>query len=422
MRAARYWLMGIAALWPCCVFSLDTEAIVARNRDAVVTLFATRGDRFDSIQGTGCYVDPSGLVLTAAHAVDGVTTLRARSTNGMERDLTVLALDRTRDLALLKSEEAATESAEIGDAGQLREGSPIVTITAPKGLHASVADGIVSSTSRLYDGRPVLQSNLDVDEGSSGGPVFDKHGRLVGLVLARIEDVNAATLVRPINQAYPLLSKHGVAVPEPQSHIAPFESLTARNDATTEERSAIEAFNRGVAASDVEAKILAYDEATKLDPSLFEAWFNLGVALSDARRDAEAISAYRKAHSLRPAQPEVSKNLGRIYLRNDELSKVLEWFRRAVLLAPDDPSAYNDLGEAQRRLNRLEEAHRSFSKALQLRPDYAAARYNLGLTCMSLSRWAEAAASFKSYLALEPDAEDAEKVQGWIEELERKPN
>ena len=254
----------------------------------------------------------------------------------------------------------------------------------------------MASADRVYNGRPVIQTDLNLSEGSSGGPVFDKHGRLVGVIVARIDQLGQATLVSPINQAYGLLRKCGVTVPDPGSTAAPFAEVKAAVNATDAERQAIDVYNRGVAAALPQEKAAEYEQAVRLWPALFEAWFNLGVAYTSLGRNGDAMDVYRKARALHPESTAVLRNLGRLLLKEGKLPEVAECFERAVALAPNDPGARNDLGEAYRRLNRLEEARASFLKALELRSDYAAARYNLGLTCAALERWPEALASFRS--------------------------
>lgn len=414
-----FLLLGLTITRAVAAPAPDVEAIAEKNRGAVVTIYGERGGKGQAVQGTGCCVHPSGLVLTVAHAVEGADRLRIRLSDGSEREAQLLEADASRDVALLKGVDGMA-SASLGDAASLRAGSPLVTISAPKGLFASVASGIVSSTERQYDGRPVLQSDLALNEGSSGGPVFDRDGRLVGLVRARLDEVDAATLVLPVNEAFALLRKHGVGVPGAGGETAAFASVEPQPEASDAEREAIENYNRAVAAGSFQQKLIFYNRATTLRPDFFEAWFNLGVTYAAEGRFADAEGAYKQARALRPESVESLRNLGRVLLQQEKLADVEECFRRAVELAPQDPGAHNDLGEVYRRQNRLEEARQCFQKALQIQPNYAPARYNLGLTFAGMGRWTEAAFSFRSYLRLAPDAPDAEEVKGWLEEIERK--
>jgi tetratricopeptide (TPR) repeat protein len=247
--------------------------------------------------------------------------------------------------------------------------------------------------------------------------VFDRQGRLVGLIRARIDDVDSATLLAPVNDAYELLRRHGL---NPSSASTPFEALQAGPEASDAEKRAVEEYNRGVAAASIDEKIEHYRQAALLRPELFEAWFNLGVAYTGAQRLEDAVRSYRRAEALRPSSVETQRNLGRALLQLDRLPEVEECFKRAVVLAPKDAGVQNDLGELYRRRGRFPDAAACFKTALGIRPDYAAARYNLGLTFMEMERWSEAIASFESYLRLAPDASDIDEVRGMIKDLEGK--
>src|SRR5690606_27175546 len=126
-------------------FAVDAAAVMSKNGPAVVTLFAEREDDGETIQGSGCCVDASGLVLTVAHALRGATRVRVRTAGGQEETGEVVELDETRDLALVRAGEAVSAAAAVGDASALRSGSPVVAISAPRGLHSTVALGIVAN-------------------------------------------------------------------------------------------------------------------------------------------------------------------------------------------------------------------------------------------------------------------------------------
>jgi tetratricopeptide (TPR) repeat protein len=398
---------------------LDVEAIAERNRDAVVTLYGERDGNPDALQSSGCCVSPSGIILTVAHAVKDVDRLRAHYADGTEQVVQVLDVDESHDIAVLKSANPAPKTVALGNADALKPGSPLVAITAPKGLNNTVASGIVANLGRMYMEQRVIQTDLSLNEGSSGGPVFDRNGKLIGLVRARVDAVDRAALLTPVNDAFALLSKHGVL---PAHSDAPFEALEPEPTASEARRKAVECYNRGVTAAAPNEKATQYREAVALAPDFFEGWFNLGVALASADRHEEAIEAYTRAEALRPASLEVQRNLGRELLRFERFDEVEKCFQRARKLAPRDAGVRNDLGELYRRTGRLKEAADQFKTALRLRPVYPAARYNLGLTFAAMERWSEAIASFNSYLHLVPGASDADEVRQTIADLEQKRN
>ncbi|HEO72130.1 MAG TPA: serine protease [Candidatus Hydrogenedentes bacterium] len=416
-RACRIASLAFLA---CTAAALDPEAVFETNEGAVVVIWGANAETGIELQGSGCCVDTAGYVLTVAHQVQGMTAFRARLRDGSERRLQLLDVDASREVALLKSDRPMPIAARIGDAETLRNGAPLVAIAAPVGLTYSVVPGIVSSVERVSAGHPMLQTTIPAGPGSSGGPVFNREGELVGLIVNRLADEQWIKMVTPVNNAYAMLRAHGV-FPRPTHYAAGADvELIPASDATGTELLAVRAYNAGVLAEDADAKLAAYGRAISLLPQFFEAWFNLGVASDDAGAPHKAVAAYQTALSLRPGARQslrILRNLGRVYLAQGRLDEAAKSFEQALEYAPDDASSHNDLGEACRRLGHFERAERHFRQALELRPGYIAARYNLALTYAATGRAEEAVAEFQRYLESRPDASDADKVCQWIEEL-----
>ncbi len=402
---------------------MSVEDVVGGNESAVVTLTGLREVDGAVVQSSGCCI-PCGFIVSTAHQVAGVRDLRARLAGGGEFPARVVAVDAAKEIALLQMDEMPPGTVEIGDAGRLRSGSLLVSIAAPANLDLTVVTGIVSSMNRTYRGYPVIQADMRAAPGSSGGPVFDGDGMLVGLIVGRLEAEAWVTVVNPVNNAYDLLRRHGVPVPDSGGltyrnldELENKELLTPLAGIGERDRRAVEAYNRGVAAKHPEEKAEAYAMAATLLPDFYEAWFNLGVAESERGDFAAAEAAYRRAAMLRPEALAPRRNLGRLLLRGERREEAVACFAEAVWLAPDAPRSHNDLGEAYRQAFRLEEAAEAFEKALRLDPRYAKVYYNLGLTYVQMGRNEEAVARFRQYLELTGDAADADVVRGWVAEL-----
>jgi len=414
---------GLALLLAtCAAASADVEDVVRRNEPAAVVVLGEKADGA-TVQGSGCFVDASGKVLTSLHQVDGLKRIQVLRHDGSRHAASVLALDREHDLALLDTGAEPVRWALPGDANGLKNGASIIAIAAPENLQFSTVTGVVSNTNRTYKGMRVIQSDLSAEPGSSGGPVFDFDGALVGIIVGRLENQPWVTVLNPINNAYSLLASNGVPVPGlPPKRLpalsAGEEEIVPAPGITDLQRKAIEAYNRGVAANSAGDKIEAYEVAAKLLPEFYEAWFNLAVANTAADQPTKAVTAYRIAERLRPHAVEVPHNLGRVFLNLGRYEEAAESFARAVELAPKSASARNDLGEAYRRMGQLDAARAAFEAALELDEAYAPALYNLALVCSAAGERAAAAEQLRAYLAAEPDAPDARQVQRWLKELE----
>ena len=145
-------------------------------------------------QGSGFVYDTSGHVITNAHVVDGAESAKVRFADGKSYDATVVGVDASTDLAVLKVDAPASALHPIGlaDSSQVAVGDVVVAIGSPFGLENSVTAGIVSALGRSmqapngYTITGAIQTDAAINHGNSGGPLLDLDGKVVG-VNAQIE-------------------------------------------------------------------------------------------------------------------------------------------------------------------------------------------------------------------------------------------
>lgn len=414
----------LAALLPVLMASapwtaaapIDVESVASRNMGTVLVIQGKRADTGAEVQGSGCCIDPAGYVLATAHQAEGVTDFVGRFADGTQMALSLVESRPDVEFALFKAAVPLPACAAIGNADELKSGAPLVSIAAPMNLEFSTVSGTVANPNRTFDGYSVIQVALTATHGSSGGPVFDRDGKLIGLISGGFNDIDF-TIVNKINNAYPLLEAHGL-LPAAMATAEPSETrIEPAAGASEAELRAIDAYNRGVTATDAEEKIKAYALAATLLPDFYEAFFNLAVAEARMGATEKAIESYRKADALRPDGIEAKRNLGRLYLREKDYVNAAATFEDALRLAPEDPQSHNDLGETCRRAERLEEAIAHFSQSLKLEKDAPGVHYNLALALASAGKAEDAIEHFEAYLALAPQATDVEDVRAWVQKL-----
>ncbi|MBN2525584.1 MAG: serine protease [Deltaproteobacteria bacterium] len=136
--------------------------------------------------GSGFFISPDGLLLTAAHVVDGHNKVKMVDNNGNELDATVIRRDDKVDVALLKAQRRDTPCLPLAVATP-GVGEDIYGIGAPAGeeLSFSVARGIVSGVRNL-DGRAMIQTDASINPGNSGGPMLSNDGQVIALVVQKL--------------------------------------------------------------------------------------------------------------------------------------------------------------------------------------------------------------------------------------------
>lgn len=418
MLRLRWALVPIMMVCPFLVKAapIDVESVAGRNMGSVLVIHGQRSDSGADVQGSGCCISPDGYVLATAHQAEGVKDFVGRLADGTKVSLTLVESRPEVEFALFKASTPLPQFAVLGDAEQLKSGTPLVSIAAPMDLEFSTVSGTVANPNRSLDGYSVLQVALTASHGSSGGPVFDRDGKLIGLISGGFNDIDF-TIVNKINNAFPLLASHGIRASTLEVNSPSEVRLEAAAGASDAEIKAIEAYNQGVAASSPEEKIKAYELAAKLRPDFYEACFNLALVEADLGATAKAIAHYHRAAEIRPGGVAVKRNLGRLYLREKSYDKAIQIFEEAIALAPDEAQGHNDLGEACRRAGRVDEAITHFKESLRLNEKLPGVHYNLALALAGAGQGSEAIQHFEAYLALSPTASDAEDVRAWIQKL-----
>jgi serine protease Do len=134
--------------------------------------------------GSGFIVSDDGYILTNAHVVMDADEVTVRLSDRREFAAKVIGSDERSDVALIKIDAKNLPTVRIGDPQKLRPGEWVVAIGSPFGLENSATAGIVSATSRAVGGEsyvPFIQTDVAVNPGNSGGPLFNMRGEVVGM-------------------------------------------------------------------------------------------------------------------------------------------------------------------------------------------------------------------------------------------------
>ena len=140
-------------------------------------------------QGSGWVYDTDGHIVTNDHVVNGSTSIKVRFWDGNTYSATVVGVDKSTDLAVIKVDAPASElyPLAVGDSKQLQVGDGVVAIGSPFGLEETVTSGIVSALHRAIQGvtnftiNDSIQTDAAINHGNSGGPLLNTQGQVVGV-------------------------------------------------------------------------------------------------------------------------------------------------------------------------------------------------------------------------------------------------
>lgn len=179
--------------------SASFQTLSRRVGDSVVKVVSTGYQELDEDQsdepgltarqrtsGSGVVVRADGLIVTNAHVVQGAQRVRVTlpAQKGRVHAAEVVGLDIETDLALLRIPASGLSALPLADSDQVQQGQLVFAFGSPLGLDNSVSMGVVSSTARQLkadDPMAYIQTDAPINPGSSGGPLVDTEGRLIGI-------------------------------------------------------------------------------------------------------------------------------------------------------------------------------------------------------------------------------------------------
>jgi serine protease Do len=133
---------------------------------------------------SGVIIGSDGVILTSAHVVTSIDEAQVQLDDGRRFTARVLGVDKRTDVGLLKIDATGLPVAVIGDSSQLAPGDWVAAISSPFGFHGSVTAGVVSAVDRILGGAgeiPFIQTDVAINPGSSGSPLFNSRGEVVGI-------------------------------------------------------------------------------------------------------------------------------------------------------------------------------------------------------------------------------------------------
>jgi putative serine protease PepD len=160
--------------------------IYAHAKDAVTFIVSDTPE--GQATGSGFVVSKDGYIVTNDHVVDGATNVQVMvGTSKQQHDATVVGVDPSRDLALLKIEAGGLKTLSLGDSSKVGVGDNTYAIGNPFGLDNTLTTGIVSALNRNLqapDGATItgaIQTDAALNPGNSGGPLLDSAGQVIGV-------------------------------------------------------------------------------------------------------------------------------------------------------------------------------------------------------------------------------------------------
>jgi serine protease Do len=192
------------------VVNISAESIVREVDPFFGNFFGGSRQRKSQSLGSGLIIDPSGIVVTNEHVIEGASRILVTTLDGRELEATVLGSDRDADLAVLKVQAKGLPATPLGKSANLLMGETVVAMGNPFGLSNTVTTGVLSARGRTVGGgrsgrramfTDFLQTDASINPGNSGGPLVNLDGQVIGVNTAIIQGASGIGFAIPADRA-----------------------------------------------------------------------------------------------------------------------------------------------------------------------------------------------------------------------------
>ena len=369
--------------------ALTTEQLAKKALAATVYLEMHDSTGTTPSFGSGFFVKPNQIA-TNFHVIEGArqgtAKLVGKDTTYNIKD--IVATDKDNDLAVLNVIASGVTPLPLGDSDTVNIGAKVCVAGNPKGLEGTFSDGIISRRPKKR-----LQMTAAISPGSSGGPVLNSKGKVIGISVAVHGDPDAQNLnfAIPSNALKALLAKAGPA------------TLSQNSQSIFAETYFFRGFTKYELGLYHEA-ISDYDTAIRLNPGDAFAYLTRGLAKAALKQYTAAIADYDTAIRLKPDYALAYRNRGaaKANLMKQYAAAIVD-YTQAIRLNPDDAATYYNRGLAKAALKQYFAAVADYDTAIRLNPDFALAYHNQGQAKAALKQYAAAIVDYTQAIRLKPD-------------------
>ncbi len=413
MKIFRSFLIPWIVFLLCIVLSaplLSQEnliTIVKKIQPSVVTVITYKKTGEALGLGSGFWINEDGHVITNRHVLEGAYRAEIKIAGGRVFNVKkVVGEDEDGDLIRVSTDAPRNVVIPLTVSASFPEiAERVIVIGSPLGLERTVTDGIVSAIRKsLGVGGKVLQISAPISPGSSGGPVVNIKGEVIGVSTFLFEGGQNLNFAIPGERVTKLK-------PGKEKSIASWEAQREEEWLA----SAAELNSKGIRlfnTEDYEEALTYLKRAVKKNPEYYEAYWWIGQCYSKLARNQEAAEYFKRVVELKPDIAEAYFALGSVYGRLRRYQEAIEAFKEGIRIKPSEARAHLDLGIVYVMIGRRHEALEAFKETIRIKPDWVEAYCLLSRTYGMLGNYQEAIDAAKEAIRIKPGFAEAHRLLG----------
>jgi tetratricopeptide (TPR) repeat protein/S1-C subfamily serine protease len=423
---------------------LSAREIARNSLPSVVLIICDDGN--DIALGSGFFIRP-GILVTNYHVIEGMSRGIIQVAFGIRKEkrnfriARIVAFDKEADLALLSvpgSKDAGIRALPmVQESYEIEVGETVYALGNPEGMVGTISLGIVSAGIRSTQKKSRIQISAPISHGSSGGPVVNGWGKVIGVTVGFLSEGQNLNFAVPFSLVYPLI-RNAEFPDDQQSAIDTksdrIENLPAKwewpgpkvpgrpvvsgkrtesgsigengSAATQIPRTASDYFFQGLRNLDDGKYAQAISDNTRaiqLNPKLAAAYINRGLAYGKQGKYELEIVDCTMAIRINPRLPEAYINRGVGYLERGKYDLAVADNTKAIQINSQFAVAYNNRGNAYRKQRKFALAIADYTMAIQTNPQYDEAYFNRGNAHSNEGRYDLAIADYTKAIEINPN-------------------
>ncbi|MGD2084591.1 MAG: tetratricopeptide repeat protein [Candidatus Aminicenantes bacterium] len=375
----------------------DLPTIISETKPSVVLIrtFSRNGKQIAT--GSGFFITDTGDIISNRHVFQGAYRAEAETTKGKFPITKVLDQDPANDLVRLSLGRTGRKFQPLTMSESMpKVGESIMVIGNPLGLESTVSNGIVSAKRKFPPFDVVIQITCPISPGSSGSPVMNMMGEVIGVATFQMVQGQNLNFAIPISIAKALNAGKGV-------------TLTDANIVSTDLIESMEnPFDQGqilFSRDQFEGAIPYFKKAVEKDPFHAEAYYYLGICYRETGA-TDAVDAFKKAIEINPNYVKAYYDLGITYNRLNMKAEAIEVFKQVLEISPDHEDALLNLGIAYCLDKNFRSATSVLKRSVDIFPNKKA-YYYLGVSYAGQTLHDKAIYAFKQAIEIDTNYVEA---------------